>query len=283
MAAEYFLAKGFRHFGYFGSGQARFSLEREAGFRHTLRRRGLELSACHAEYLPMPPFDLDWRLLDTTIGRWLQQSPKPLALLASHDLMARLVSDECQRLGIAVPGEVAILGVDNDEYECRLARPLLSSIALPAEEIGFMAVQILDQLMRGKRPRHLHPAPGPLHVVSRQSTDHYAVADPVVQRALQFIREQGDRSLRVEDVRRHCAVSRRILERRFQSALQQSPLQAIHRACVERAKPLLQGTRLDLGTVAAQSGFSSERQMADIFRKAAGSSPSAYRKREAGG
>ncbi|TSA33124.1 MAG: helix-turn-helix domain-containing protein [Verrucomicrobiaceae bacterium] len=282
MAAEYFLRKGFRHFGYFGSGRARFSLEREEGFRETLRGHGFDLSVCHMEYLPTPPFNLDTRRLDKIVEGLLRKCSRPLAVFASNDIAARQLAEECRRMGLSIPSEVAILGVDNDEYECMLSTPPLSSIAIPSEQIGFSAAEMLDCLMRGKTPRNQHPALPPLYVVSRHSTDYFVVSDPVVNRALKFIRERTTQPLTVDEVRKHCAVSRRILERRFQSALQQTALQVIHRACVERAKPLLERTRLDLNSVAGQCGFSSARQMTDVFRKSTGQSPAHYRKHIAG-
>ena len=278
MAAEYFLRKGFRNFGYLGSGQALFSLERERGFRETLQGHGFVLGVCHMEYLPMPSFDLNWWRLDKAVERWLHKSPRPLALFTANDIPGRLLTEACQRLELSVPDAIAILGVDNDEYECDLSSPPLSSIAIPTEQIGFTAVKMLAQLLQGDPPRNLHPALPPLYVVSRQSTDHFATNDPVVRRALQFIKENVTQPMTVKNLWQHCAVSRRILERRFQSVLQQTPLQAIHRARVELAKPLLKNTRLDMNTIAGQCGFASTRLMTAIFKKRTDQSPALYRK-----
>ena len=79
--------------------------------------------------------------------------------------------DACRRIGAAVPDQVAVLSVDNDEYLCGLSLPSLSSIDLNSEQTGYQAAALLDRMMEGKRPaRHL-PEIAPAGVVVRRSTD----------------------------------------------------------------------------------------------------------------
>jgi LacI family transcriptional regulator len=132
LAAEHFLERGFKHFGYFGSAWTGFSKGREQGFREALAEAGFDLSSCYVEYLPRPPLDSSWKKIDRQIHRWLLALPKPAAVLASNDVPARALAEVCRQLGIGVPDDVALLGVDNDELECLLSHPPLSSIVNPA-------------------------------------------------------------------------------------------------------------------------------------------------------
>ena len=83
-------------------------------------------------------------------------------------------------MDLNVPEEVAILGVNDDEFECVVARPNLSSIAIPAA----MATT-LPPCWKTRGPSH---APSditlqPLGVVSRRSTEAEATEGEIVRTA----------------------------------------------------------------------------------------------------
>ena len=87
---------------------------------------------------------------DRQVHDWLLAIKKPAAILASNDYPARRLADMCSQLKLRVPEDVALLGIDNDELECLLASPPLSSVVNPAEKIGFEAAHILEQLLSGR-------------------------------------------------------------------------------------------------------------------------------------
>ncbi len=99
-----------------------------------------------------------------------------------------------------MPEDVALLGIDNDELECLLARPPLSSVVNPAEKIGFEAAHMLDQLMSGQQPRRTTLFVPPPHVVTRQSTDIVAVADADVSAAVAFIAAHATENIGAAEV-----------------------------------------------------------------------------------
>ena len=112
--------------------------------------------------------------------------------------------------GIAVPEEVALLGVDDDPFICEATFPTLSSIQHNSEHMGYLAAEHLDQLMRGKRLRKRTLWVKPTRVISRRSTDASAITDAQVARALEYIwREAGHQSISVPDVVQHFGSSRR--------------------------------------------------------------------------
>jgi len=68
--------------------------------------------------------------------------------MACDDVRARHVLEACRSLGLRVPHEVAVIGVDDDEFVCELSDPPLSSVAQAARRVGHEAARLLDRLMR---------------------------------------------------------------------------------------------------------------------------------------
>ncbi|QEH35171.1 Xylose operon regulatory protein [Aquisphaera giovannonii] len=278
MAAEHLLDRGLRRFGFLGYRDHAFSLGRQEGFRRVVRGAGCEVDVYHqAETIRWETSGL-WRW-DEGLEAWIRRLAGPVGVLASHDLQGLQLCEACRRAGVRVPEEAAIVGVDDDDLLCELARPPLSSVGLPAERIGFEAARLLDRLLsapaRRAVPRPILLPPG--GVVSRGSSDMLAIDDPVLAEALRFIREQAHRPLPVGEVARAASVSRRSLERRFRSGLGQSVLQQIRRARVERARALLARTGMPIGEVALASGFGEPKQLSTVFRQETGMTPTAYR------
>ncbi|WP_391541944.1 AraC family transcriptional regulator [Posidoniimonas polymericola] len=277
MAAGYFLDRGFQNFGFFGSSTAGFSRERETGFRDALAERGCEATACYAEYLPRPSEEVSWVSVDERVREWLERLKKPVAILASNDVPARELAEACRQMGLDVPGQVALLGVDNDELECNLAVPPLSSIVLPSQRIGYEAAERLDRMMSGKPAPERRAYLPPVRVAERFSTDTLAIEDPELRAALGFIRSHAHLDIDVEAVHEHTAVSRRMLERRFRERLGRTVLEEIRRTRIELAKRLLTETDLQMPAIAKQAGFSGARRLAVVFRQEVSLTPSEFR------
>jgi LacI family transcriptional regulator len=278
VAADYFLSQGFCSFAYFGSRHATFSLDRERGFRERLEALGYPVDNLHADFLPQPPFSQDWTRMDRRTERWLRRLPKPVGILASNDIPARSLCELCRTVGLRVPDEVAILGVDNDVSECRMSDPSLSSVEIPAEQIGRDAMQLLLSQLRGDSGTVVSCLRQPLGVIVRSSTDHGGTMDPLLQRALDYIERRVDQGITVLDVCSHAGRSRRSMERSFQECFQSTIYQRIQKVQVARAKRLLLESELSISVVAERVGFSSLRQLDRVFRKYESIAPSAYRK-----
>ena len=278
LAAEYFLERKFSHFGFFGSESAAYSRIQEAAFRQRVAEAGHAVSSCYTEYLADLTTVALWKKSAQKTHRWLRQLARPAAILCCEDTPARYLADVCGQIGLKVPEDVALLGLGNDELECNLSQPALSSIAVPSQRIGYEAAALLDRLMSGEAwPREPLLLP-PLHVVTRHSTDIMAIEDGTVQAALQYIRQHAWEDMSVANLAHDIAVGRRLLERRFRSILGRSVLEEIYRVRVERAKELLTDTHLPITAVAAQSGFPSARRLDVVFAKRTGLSPTAYRR-----
>jgi LacI family transcriptional regulator len=301
LAARHFLERGFRHFAYFGAPGMLWSRERETGFRteieKTFRARA-ETNRTDVNHEPDPkPFtfssygsapevspDAATAALDApnqrraaAMGNWLLSLPRPLALFSTSDTWGFELLQAAREVGLQVPEDIAILGVDDEALLCEIAHPPLSSIRIGAEQIGRIAVHLLDQMiMRRKVPATIKRVP-PIEVVTRQSTDVLAVDDPDVAAALRHIRRHAVEGLSVKQLLDEVPVNRRTLERRFVSVLGHTPLEEIRRIRLERAKVLLQ-TDLPVYEVARQSGFATPEYMATSFLQSTGTTPTAYRR-----
>lgn len=278
LAAEYFLERKFTQFGFFGSQSAAYSRSRESAFRARLAEAGYTVSSCYTEYLADLTTVALWKRSAQKTRRWLRRLPKPAAVFCCEDAPARYVADTCAQMDLRVPEQISLLGAGDDDLECNLTPPALSSIAVPSERIGYEAAALLDRLMAGQpwsgQPVWLPP----LYVATRHSTDTMAVEDEIVQAALEYIGQYASGRLSVAELAHEIAVGRRLLERRFRRVLGRSVLQEISRQRVERAKRLLAGTRLPVAAVAARCGFSSVRRLDVVFRKLTGLSPTEYRR-----
>ncbi|MEM6392183.1 MAG: substrate-binding domain-containing protein, partial [Planctomycetota bacterium] len=141
MAARHFLEKGFERFAFLGSVRRARGRDRLAGFREELGLKGYAAATLGAEHAAKLEARANiWSNPDAAVVRFLEGLEKPVAVLNDNDRLARVHSEVCRLRGIAVPEEVAMLGVSDDELECGLADPPLSSIRLPSEEVGRRAV-----------------------------------------------------------------------------------------------------------------------------------------------
>ena len=214
------------------------------------------------------------------IAQWLRALPKPAAIFTCYDAHGQRVLEACRRAGIAVPEEVAVLGVDNDEILCALSPPPLSSIKLNTQRTGWQAAALLALMMGGEKgPAEPQLIP-PLGVVTRQSTEVLAVDDPPVARALHYIREHACEGIGVSDVLRHCPMARRTLEARLKTLLGRSPNEEIQRVQLNRVKELLTGTDFSLAEIAERAGFRHTEYLSVVFKRECGQPPSVYRQEQ---
>lgn len=66
--------------------------------------------------------------------------------MACNDDFGRNVLDACRRVDIRVPDEVAVIGVDNDEIQCELSCPPLTSVNINPSKSVMRRLLCLDGL-----------------------------------------------------------------------------------------------------------------------------------------
>jgi LacI family transcriptional regulator len=273
LAVAHFAEREFRHLAFLGDDRFRWSANRRTAFTTAAGAAGREVTVFERPARRGRSAD------DDLVEAWLVGLPKPVGLFACYDIRGRQALDACRRAGLAVPDEVAVLGVDDDRLLCGLASPPLSSIVPDAAGAGRLAAELLERLMRGEsldRDEWLLP---PLGVATRQSTDVRAVDDLLVAAAVRYIRDHACDGIRVPDVARTVGASRRVLDKRFVRRIGRTPHEEIARVQFGRVEQLLLESDLPLAAIAARAGFRHTEYMTVAFTRRVGVSPSRWRAR----
>jgi LacI family transcriptional regulator len=277
LAVNHLLDRGYRRFGFVGLRDCEWSQSRRGTFKDELGRRGLDCESLDVSV--RGPARFLARRDRQSLLQWVRQLPRPAGVLACNDQCGRAVLDACRDLGVSVPDEVGVIGVNNDELICELCAPPLSSIEANCELIGYAAAETLRAMLQGQAPKVHETLITPTTVVGRRSTDATAVRDPVVAEAIRFIRTYACTNISSADVARHVQVSRRYLELQFQRTLGRPPHAEILRIRLETAQRLLGETDWDLQTVAERAGFTQASHMSDMFHRRLRIRPGEYRRR----
>lgn len=272
LAAEHLLQRGLKHFGYCGDNRFTWSRQRQAFFKAHLAQAGHTCSV-HTTHRSGAETDSDVN----AIARWLQLLPKPCGILACYDVRGREVLEACAVAKLAVPDDVAVIGVHNDELLCDLCAPPLTSVKPNARRAGYEAAALLAAMMNGQRVPAETRWIEPIGIAERQSTDVIAVADPKLSAVVRFIRAHACEGIDISDVLRAVPMSRSLLDRRFKHALGHSPHEHIQRVRIARVRTLLAETELSIAAIAERTGFAHTEYLTVAFRRTAGMTPSEYR------
>ena len=272
IAGKYLLSCGFKRFAYCGVVETGWSSERLSGFMDAIEPT-CDNPAIFEESLPW------WEKLEDSehLNEWLVDLIRPVGIFACNDTAGVKVTELCRKFKIPVPEEAAVLGVDNEDILCELSLPSLSSIELDCNQIGYRAAETLDALLTGAVEKDDRPTlVSPLTIEERESTQVFASDDPLVKRAVQFIRSRAVTGIGVQDILREVSASRRNLEIRFRNEIGRTLHEEIIRVRLEHAGSLLRTTNLTVAVVASESGFGTLQRFHALFREWAGCTPAAY-------
>jgi LacI family transcriptional regulator len=290
LAAECFLARRFRQFAFCGYTGVTFSEERGAAFARAVEEKGFVCDVFKTPQKTMRAFaedvirhekvDLDANR--DRFARWLAALPKPVGVFCCHDIRAYQLATICQRLGIRVPHEVALLGVDDDRLVCGFTSPMLSSIDSAAFEVGRGAARVLKEAMarRGKRSlRRIAPCVRvpPKRVVERASTEVYPVEPAWLSDVLVYIQTHYMENIGVEDLFRLAGRSHTTVTMTFKRVLGTTVRKELIRVRLDEAARLLKSTSRPVCRIAPEVGFLSPQYFNRSFRSAFGVTPQAFR------
>ena len=160
-AAEHLLGLGHRRLAFVGP-----SVDLH-GFR--MRERGF-VEALRAAGIPLPSRWLRRAPATVSGGReamraLLAERPRPTAVFCANDLLAIGALKAAAEGVVCVPAELSLVGCDDIEM-ARLVTPELTTIAVPARELGARAARLLLQQLAGELPR-VPTAPLPVRLVRR--------------------------------------------------------------------------------------------------------------------
>ncbi len=273
LAAEHLIARGYQNFAFVGRSDAHYAKQRLAGFQSVVG----EVPVYWEEFRDWRQYDEYWRDPDEDMVGWLAAQATPLGIFTAHDPTGRHVLEAAAQAGLEVPFAVGVISANDDETVCEMARPALSSIRMPWRRLAAEVVHMIESIWAGKLPE----APvlvQPLEIVARGSSSYEAVSDPLVRRAMQYLVEHISTIISVEEWATKVGVSRRVLERRFLTALGRSPHAMIQHERVERAKSLLTTSDLPVALIAERCGYQSNERLTVNFRSAVGVPPASYRR-----
>jgi len=262
LGATYFIDRGHENFAFYGSNQIFWSRRRKSTFQKTVLSK--KFSFFEAESM----LDDGWQKNVQQLIPWLQKLPKPIAVMACSDEFGAHLLKASQLANLKVPEEVAILGVDNDEFVCNLYGIPMSSIDQNSEAIGLEIAHhiTLHQMHGNELPKEIIGKN--MRIVSRRSTDIFAIKDSQMKIALEFIQQQSrDRRLSVDDVVSETFLSRRLLEIRFRKMLNRTILQEIIRVRVDIICKYLTQTDKPINIIAYEMGFNSLTSFSSFFKK----------------
>ena len=273
-AARHFLSLGnFRSFAFVHDTRDEiWTRERQAAFAATLADAGHTcktfIPSSREGHAPARPHELP---------AFLRALPLPAAVLAASDLVAADVLHACTTTDLAVPDDVAVLGVDNDVGLCNRLVPRLSSIEPDFEEEGFRAVVALESLFGHTIKTDEKPL-ADVRLAERESTKAPPPATRLVDRALAFIDSNYLTPITARDVARHLGVSRRLIDLRFRQLQHATLLATITERRLASLCKMLKEETAPLRELIADCGFGSAIRAAHLFKKRYGLSMSAYRK-----
>ncbi|NCC09522.1 MAG: DNA-binding transcriptional regulator [Bacteroidia bacterium] len=276
MAADFFLQKGFRNFAYYGYKHVVWSEERCKGFHERIQEEGVD---CHFFDYQKQNLERLWYYRTEPLANWLRSLPLPIALMACDDTQANRIMEVCRIIGLKIPEEVAVLGVDNDEIMCTLSDPPLSSVNINIKKGGYEAAQLIERLIRDKEAPYEDIVIRPTGIVNRLSTDIYATEDKAILIALRYIHQNLNQKMSVDDIVGQVPLSRRLVEVRFKNVTGKSIYQYIFDLRMERFAQLLLESKEPVADIGMSVGLLDPKNLSRQFKQWKGCTPLEYRKR----
>lgn len=276
LAYEHLIEAGLTRFACFSLPEAqanRWAQEREKAFRRLMQRDGLAVEIYRGLGTSAPLWD---SAVEQQIA-WLQGLPKPIGIIAVTDARARQLLQACLTAGIAVPEEVALIGIDNDPLTRTLTRVPLSSVIQGTETMGRTAAALLHQMLHGKPCKAEQILVPPEAINVQASSLHQPLGNPYVMQALLFIRQYACQGIKTAQVAAYVGVSRSSLEAHFRRERGCSVHDEILRFKLAAAAKGLENRGLAIADIAQCCGFKSAQYLHTVFRREFGCTPGEYR------
>lgn len=275
MAALFFAKKRFHNFAFYGNRKVVWSRERAEGYQREVERIGGNYFYFETENLD----ETHWNEDHIELEKWLLSLPKPVALFACDDSFALQISEICKINNIPIPGDLALLGVDNDELICNLSDPPISSIVLDVEKGGYEAGRLIHQLLTKEKKKPFNIVINPIRIEQRHSTERYNISNKYILQVVKYIEENFTSDVSIDSLTKLVPLSRRNLEVKFKKELGISTYQFVLSCRVELFANLLITTNRTLFELAFEAGFNDYKNISRIFKKFKGYTPIEYRQK----
>jgi LacI family transcriptional regulator len=280
-AVEHLIGLGYRSIGFAGYPQKVFSCDRLRGACLAAEASGIAIQVYEEHYRRDLPGEGRGAQRTGDQVAWLRTLPLGTAIFAANDRLGAELILTALAAGFDVPGDLAVIGVGDDEVLCHSTPVPMSSVIPMAEQQGWRAAEAIHQLLT--EHRFVPPPPlVPLGVASRLSTDASRVDDPAVAQALAWIQAHATKPrTRIEDLARAVGLGRRALEVRFKKVIGRAPLRELMRLRMQLARRMLIDSALGHDQVAHRVGFRSAQRFRAAFQSSEGMTVSEFQRRYA--
>jgi LacI family transcriptional regulator len=146
MAASHLLELGHRYIGVISGLTAHNDRARSRidGVRKSLTQAGMSLPA---NFITEQAFSLEGGRLG--LRQLMRLRHKPTAIFCGNDLLAVGAMLEAERMGLDVPSDLSICGIDNLEIS-EAINPGLTTVSLPTQDLGRIAAQYMLSAISGE-------------------------------------------------------------------------------------------------------------------------------------
>ena len=219
---------------------------------------------------------------DELVAQRLKTLPKPCGLLCANDQIAQRVMRVASQIGLSMPKDLTIVGIDNDEFICDNTTPTLSSVLPDFQKGGYLAAELLDAAIANPKTKPVTKHFGPLELVRRNSTRRFVTEDALVNRALELIAASAfDPDFHTQSLLRELKCSRSLLEMRFRAMQGRSIRDEIQMLRFDKALSLLRKPNQAIAPIANLCGYASEPFFKRLFKKKTGLTMREWRKQNA--
>ena len=272
--ARHFFERDFVHFGFYGIKGENWSQRRQDALRQAI---GSAASFAHIHSLRGESEGDSNHNFE--LQQWLVALPKPVAIMVCSDQRGLALLEACRAVGLTVPEQVSVVGVDNDLAFCEVATPNLSSVRGGHMRVGFEAAKLLNLLIDGQSPPDTPVLVAPNEIVVRESSDSRSISDPAVRDAVRFIRERLSEAITNEDIAKAVGISKTRVQVRFRAALGMSIREFVAERRLLRAEKLIVATDLTFADIAERCGFRHHEYLGYVLKKRRGITPRQLRSR----
>ena len=278
LAAEHFRDHGYREVFALGPGNVRMYQERLEALQEFMHKDGGSVTVLQSSENMQPGVIHELKQIAEQRGNRLEELS--LGFFAYQDNMAAEMISLCLRNELRVPENMAVLGADNDDLVNAGLTVGLSSIETDQEGLGKAAANVLRDLLEhpARKPKAALIRHAPTEVITRRSTDCYAVRNPLVSDALHWIQNNFHTGIQATDVAEAMGVTQQGLQKAFAANYTRTPGQEIRHQRIQAVAHLLSCTEAKLEDIAENCGFYSVDTLINSFRIAFGTTPGKYRK-----
>ena len=267
VAAKELLSLDLPHYAFVGWQEPRFWSEiRRKSFQAAVKLHGKDCSVFVCS--PKTPFAKRAKL----VGAWLKTLPKPCGIFAVHDPVAEEVLQQAVAQGLAVPEDIAVVGVDDDPIICERTSPSLTSIGLDFEQGGYTCAQLLNERIKDPKLTSARQTYGVTSVTRRLSTRRFGQSDIRVTQAITYIRRTACEGVTVPMVAAVMGLRRRMAEIVFRRETGHSIHDEIVDVRLERVENLLRNPWQEITAIAQICGWKSSAALRTAFQSRYGMS-----------